>query len=80
MNELERQVMFDEWWDDGMEMEIEEALRLLEKHGFKDVTEEANKQNKANNTWVFEAPNGHGVYYCDEEFEVIDIVSAYELA
>jgi hypothetical protein len=62
-------------YDDPEEMTLEEALCLLGQHGWKEVTEEANRQNGTSHTWVFEGPQeyGGGVYYCDEEFEVIEI-------
>ena len=59
-------------YDDPEEMTFDEALILLEQNGYKNVTEEANKQNNLNTAYVFQHPSGEGLYYCDDEDEVIE--------
>ena len=60
-------------YDDPEELSFDEALILLEQNGFKNITEEANKQNDLKAAYVFEHPSGIGVYYCGDEDEVIEL-------
>lgn len=52
------------------------ALACLAQAGYKNVTEEANQQNKCNDYAVFVDPSGVGVHYCFEEEDVIDLAEA----
>jgi hypothetical protein len=61
-------------YDDPEEMDIETALHLLRVNGFQNVTEEANRQNHADIAYVFTHPSGEGVYYCEDDEEVIELV------
>ena len=68
-------------YDDPEEMRLDEALELLKQNGFKDVTDEANKQNKRTDFKAFEGPTEHGggVHYCELEQDVIDLAIDYQL-
>lgn len=52
----------------------ETARSLLAQHGYENITEEANKQNKQDNYAVFAHPSGQGVYYCETDKELLELV------
>ena len=60
-------------YDDPEEMIFKEALELLRQNGYKNITEEANKQNDLKAAYVFQHPSDIGVYYCGDEDEVIEL-------
>jgi hypothetical protein len=60
-------------YDDPEDMDYDTAVRLLTHNGYKDVTVEANKQNKNTVFCVYQHPSGEGVYYCEDEDEVIEL-------
>lgn len=52
---------------------LTEARVTLRNAGYKDVTEEANAQNKQDTYAVFVDPSGVGVHYCFDEEDVMDL-------
>lgn len=53
-------------------MNEQEARAILAQAGYKDVTEEANAQNKSNEYAVFADPT-FGVHYCFDASEVVEL-------
>ncbi len=63
--------------DTSKEMTVQEAVHELAQHGYRECTEEANKQNVDGKPlpYAFEGPSGDGVYYyCDSEEDVFALL------
>src|SRR6266446_4931692 len=58
---------------------IEEAAMALWNAGYKDVTEEANAQNKRTDFAAFEDPSGVGVHYCEFDYDIVELALDTEL-
>jgi hypothetical protein len=58
---------------------IQAAWNILLAAGFKDVTEEANKQNKRTDFAAFEDPGGIGVHYCEFDYDIVELALDQEL-
>lgn len=58
---------------------IEDAATALWNAGFKDVTEEANAQNKRTDFAAFEDPSGVGVHYCEFDYDLVELALDTEL-
>lgn len=52
---------------------VDQAVAVLLNNGYKDVTDEANKQNKRLDFAVFADPSGIGVHYCEFDYDVIEL-------
>jgi hypothetical protein len=57
----------------------EEAYMALWNAGYKDVTEEANEQNKRTDFAAFADPSGVGVHYCEFDYDVVELALDTEL-